>query len=157
MDYENAPPRGPEPSDPKLREIFRYKNDSHVLLEVASNPSDSPRHAAPPMIRLEAGRISPSKPVTAADMLAFIKQTESERSNKVIREPEDSSFDGQVFSRMDVSKTGPTTKLEFRTTYWSYVVGTRKGYILIFAIVANSPEELDRLFETLRSPRFASL
>ena len=94
MDYENARPRVPEPSDPKLREIVRVESDSHLLLEVASHASDSPSHAGPPSIRFEADRLSSSKPVTATDMLAFIRKSQGSSSH-VIREPEDHTFDGR--------------------------------------------------------------
>ena len=159
MDYENTPPKEsePKPDAPVDGKIFHAGDNSCVLLEVAKHPSEGPRHPAPPSIRLEVGKITASQEsMSARDVLDFMRRTtKSNFFGRVVREPTDYSFGGQTFSRMDMTRTMPTHGGS-RTTYGSDVVGIRKGYRLIFEIVANNPKELDELFETLNSLQFTS-
>jgi hypothetical protein len=115
MDYENAPANGPEPKDPRMKEIFDQVNASQVLLEVAKQPSDTARHADPPIIRLMADPIRAKSP-TLEELTAFIKQ-QQHGTSRVVGEAQECSFGGQTFRRVDVARTSLSSTKEWQTVF----------------------------------------
>jgi hypothetical protein len=84
-----------------------------------------------------------------------------DETSEVVREPADYLFDGQLFSRMDVreallpltDRTGRVLS-PGRTVYQAEIVGVRNGYWIEFDLAADSPQELEELFQTLDSLQF---
>jgi hypothetical protein len=98
-----------------------------------------------PHIRLDVSTVAPSDDQTAVGIQNSIKRLfDGKGKFRVIRGPEVCSFGGQTFSRMDATNG---------TTYQGDAITIRKPYQIEFQFFADSPEQLEELYDTLNSLR----
>ena len=125
---------------------------THRLIGITEHPFGTPV-AFNPGISITAADISFAPGIqTGKDFdLAMKLGLPGSRSDlKLIREPEDHVFGGKVFSRMDVAHDSARGD----TIYESYVSTVFRGYALIFHVVAQNPDRLETLVQTMNTLEF---
>ena len=139
----STPPSvGGEPKPPVSR--------TYLLLEV-SQRSPKTRIVSGPRIMLNASLVSSSKNETPADRFEVIKRSiETKPNGQVTHGPVDIFLGGETFSRMDLKWVLPSGAF----TYEADVAAVRGGYRIAFTILADTPEQLDQVLQTLNSLQF---
>jgi hypothetical protein len=155
----------PNPEEKQAYAIWLMTQCHHQLLEVSRDPEKHPWpgavHIGSPSITLNINDRALWNDLKGSPESSNAATQPPDKSLEIIRGPADYVFDGQLFSRKDVketlgshpdSKTKPLTPA--KVIYTSSVSGTRNDYVILFNIVAESPEQLEELFNTLSSLKF---
>jgi len=155
MDMQNKPQDvGPRPTDPdqvaKYDSMVAMKKGTHALLAVSQRPPDAAKESGP---RIQF-TVSPALDNTNGDdILNGMKSMYGRmRLVQVVGDPEDYTFGGQAFSRLDMRLLDVI--LRGGAGFQSAVIGVRSRQYLQFLILANSQEQLDSLVHSLDSLRF---
>lgn len=156
--------RRPDPKDPTYG-VWLDIQCNHLLLEVSRDSEKIPGAGGLvgiPHIVLEVSDVVfPKNIKSGKERLNSRKETLNETS-QIVREPADYLFDGQLFSRMDLTEallplTDRAGKVlsPGRIVYKAEIVGVRNGYWIEFDLAAGSPQDLEDLFQTLNSLKFS--
>jgi len=155
MDTQNRPQDlGPRPTDPveaaKYDSMVAMRKGTHALLAVSERPPDATKESGP---RIQF-TVSPALDnTTGDDILNGMKSMYGRmRLVQVVGDPEDFTFGGQSFSRLDLRLLDVI--LRGGAGFQSAVIGVRSRQYLQFLILANSQEQLDSLVHSLDSLRF---
>jgi hypothetical protein len=155
----------PNPNDKLAYAGWLAIQCTHLLLEVRQDPEadegNKSRFRVAPRIELTVyDPVLTEGLTTARDWFAEWRK-HLDDNIYIVREPTDYVFSDQLFCRMDTryvvppieDKTGAILA-EAQTKYNAIVMGVRSGYWIQLNIIADNPQQLEELFQTLNSLRF---
>lgn len=125
---------------------------NHVLLAVHQHPYGTPVPLNPAItVWATDESVAPGIQSGRDYLLALRMSLPQQRLDlKVIREPTDCTFDGKLFSRMDMALEAANEK----SSYLSHVAIVLNRFALDYMFTAETPDRLEALVQTLNTLQF---
>jgi hypothetical protein len=155
----------PDPEDKVAHAVWQEIQCHHQLLVVSREPETHPwpgaSHVGIPSVSLNINDLTVREDVKTPHDSSNVTTESPDEDVQIVWGPTDFVFDGQLFSRTDWKLTLPPlldrtarTLPPGRIIYRASVAGVRNGHWILFLIHAESPQQLEDLFQTLQSLHF---
>jgi len=153
------------PEDKVARVVWREIQCNHQLLVTSRDPETHPwpgaRVVGIPSVRLNINDLPMREDVKTRQDSTNVAPESRDEDPQIISGPTDYLLDSQLFSRTDWKVTllpvldqKARTLTPARVIYRAIVTGVRNGHSILFLILAESPQQLEDLFQTLQSLHF---
>jgi len=153
------------PEDKVAYVVWREVQCNHQLLVVSRDLETHPWPGASvvgiPSVRLNINDLPTREDVKTPHNSTNVATEPRDEDPQIVWGPTDYVLDGQLFSRTDWKVTllplfdqTARTLTPGRVIFRASVAGVRNGHSLLFLIHAESPQQLEDLFQTLQSLHF---